>query len=483
MKAEFLLARSQLQFSAAVGFLLVLLSGFIFSDMFLGSSEDSIAQTKARVAEVLESLVEYERHDGLNNLIRLINERRVWGGDDALFVSIKHPSGATILHTSNDVSAREAWAVAASSIRSRTVGIGWFVRHVYVATSPLKAGTLLVGLSETNEAQRRDWLFTGFLVSLAAAVALVWVLVVLLSMKSRKYVDEMKSILYAFAAGEVERRVMIPSVNTPLADLAHAINASLDYSRTLIQNLNNTSSDIAHNLKKPLTRLRQRLELASKCEAGNPEFSAKVDEGIQEIDSLVAMFEALLNFGQLQSGDWRSRFVDVDMGALLAQISDIYEPIAADHGHKLVSYVSMDRVRPVRGARELLMEMIVNLLENAIQYCPSGTTIHLGMEQRAKGLDVVVCDNGPGVPVSEIENLFRRFYRLEASRDKPGHGLGIPFAVAIAELHGGRIELSDNKPGLHVLIHFPNVPETPRPQPSLRLRSVYVVKGLTKRWT
>jgi signal transduction histidine kinase len=290
----------------------------------------------------------------------------------------------------------------------------------------------------------------------------------------------MEATLFAFAPGDVERRVGIPSVDAPLADLAQAINGSLDYSRTLIQNLNNTSSDIAHNLKKPLTRLRQRLEVASKCEAGNPEFSGKIDEGIREIDSLVAMFEALLNFGQLQSGDWRSRFVDVDMPALLTHIIDVYDPIIADHGLRLEAFISRGRVRPVRGDRELLMEMIVNFLENSIQYCPEGTTLRIDMHQGVDGLNISVSDNGPGVPTLEIENLLQRFYRLEVARDKPGHGLGIPFAVAIADLHGARIELSDNKPGLNVFIHFPNVPDTRRPQLGLRLRSGYVVKDLSR---
>lgn len=293
-------------------------------------------------------------------------------------------------------------------------------------------------------------------------------------------VDEMKSTLFAFAEGDVERRVMLSSVSSPLTDLARATNAALDYSRTLIQHLNNVSSDIAHNLKKPLTRLRQRLELASRCEAGNPEFQGKIDEGMQEIDSLVAMFEALLNFAQLQSGDWRTRFVDIDMAALMAHIIDIYEPIVTDHGHRLEASILTDRIRPVSGDRELLMEMIVNFLENAIQYCPIGTTIRLDLRQGVDGLNVTISDNGPGVPASEIENLFQRFYRLEVSREKPGHGLGIPFAVAIAELHGARIELSDNNPGLNVFIHFPNVPQPRRPL-GLRLRSAYVVKGLTKR--
>lgn len=480
MKAEFQFTRRQLLILVSVGVFIIVCCSLIFSNFFLGSNRALVERTEKRVAHVLETLVAYERQHGLKKLIELAQDRKLWGEREDPFLSIKHVTGITILHTSNLVPPQEAWRAASRSIRSFIVGRGLFTRRVHVATAPLTSGTLLVGQSEVSAAQTRDMLFVAFVLLLAAALSVAWFAAALLSRQSRKSVEEMKAALFAFAAGDVERRVMIPSVDTPLADLAQAINGSLGYSRTLIENLNNTSSDIAHNLKKPLTRLRQRLELASKCEAGNPEFSGKIDECIQEIDALVAMFEALLNFGQLQSGDWRLRFVDVDMVALLTHIIDIYEPIIADHGLKLEASIPQSHVYPVRGDRELLMEMIVNFLENAIQYCPSGTTLRIDMLQCADGLGITVSDNGPGVPASEIENLFQRFYRLEASRDKPGYGLGIPFAVAIAELHGARIELSDNKPGLKVFIHFPNIPDTKRPRLGLRLRSAYVVKGLTK---
>ena len=132
------------------------------------------------------------------------------------------------------------------------------------------------------------------------------------------------------------------------------------------------------------------------------------------------------------------------------------------------------RVLPISGDRELLMEMIVNFVENAIQYCPSGTTIRLALRQHRTGIDVIVSDNGPGVPEAEIHHLFERFYRLEGSAKNSGHGLGIPFADAIATLHGAQIEIGDNKPGLNVVIHFPNDPIS-RSQLGLRLRSGYAI--------
>lgn len=475
MKPDFPLTRFQVQIVAAAGLLLIVSFSLVFSGFFLGSHQELASRTRARVARVLDSLVAYEQRHGLDALVSFAKEQAAWHDPDAPFVSIRGPAGETILHTSSEVTAQAAWSAAELSIRSRAVGWGLSMRLLHVASAPLAKGQLLVGLSEVKAAQARDQAIIGFAVLLAAALALILLGAVLLSRRSRDRVDEMTSTLFAFAAGDVDRRVPMSGHADRLSDLALAINGSLDYAQRLLRNLNHMSADIAHNLKKPLTRLRQRLELVSKCEVGNAELSRKIDEGIQEIDSLVVIFEALLNIGQLQSGDRRSRFVDVDMPALLAHIADVYEPIVTDHGHHLEASIATEGVRPVRGDRELLMEMIVNFVENAIQYCPSGTTIRLGLRRLRTGLDVIVSDNGPGVPASEIQNLFERFYRLEGSRTKPGHGLGIPFAVAIAELHGAHVEISDNRPGLNVIIHFPNDPAR-RSQLGLRRRSGYVIR-------
>lgn len=474
MKPELPLTRFDVQFIAATAVLLVVGFSVIFSWVFVESDEELTARTQARVARVLDSLVAYEKQHGIDALVRFVEAGAAWHEPDAPFVSIKKPDGGTRLHTSTEVTAEAAWAASRLSIRSVPAGWGLSTRLLHVASAPLSEGQLLVGQSEVKAEKARDRAIIGFALLSLAALALMLLVGILLSGRSRGRVDEMTSTLFAFASGDVDRRVPMSGQSDRLSDLALAVNGSLDYSQRLLWSLNYMSADIAHNLKKPLTRLRQRLELVSKCEFANSDLSRKIDEGIEEIDGLVVIFEALLNIGQLQSGDRRSRFVDVDISALIAHIADVYEPIISDHGHRLEVSFPTQRVHSIRGDRELLMEMIVNFLENAIQYCPSGTTIKLGLHQHRTGIDVTVCDNGPGVPEAEIQHLFERFYRLEGSGKKSGHGLGIPFADAIATLHGAQIEIGDNNPGLSVVIHFPNDPIS-RSQLGLRLRSGYAI--------
>jgi len=472
MKPDLPLTRFHVKIIGAVGLLLVLGFSLLFSCFFIESHEDLTTRTQARVDRVLDALAAYEKRHGLDALIGFVEAEPAWVDPDPPFVSIRGPNGENRLHTSAEVTPDAAWGAAKLSIRSLPVGWGLSKRFVHVASAPLSEGQLLVGLSEAKAAQAHDRAIIGFAVLMLTGLVLMFLVGLLLSGRARSRVNEMTSTLFDFVSGSTDRRVPMSGHSDRLSDLALAINGTLDYAQRLLWNLNYMSADIAHNLKKPLTRLRQRLELVSKCEYGSEDLPRKIDEGIQDIDSLVVIFEALLNIGQLQSGDRRSRFVDVDLPALLHHIAEIYEPIIADHGGELEVCITSQTVRRISGDRELLLEMIVNFVENAIQYCPEGTVIQLALRQLRTGLEVIIADNGPGVPPSEIEHLFERFYRLESARVTSGHGLGIPFAVAIAELHGAYIEIVDNNPGLRVIINFPNDPFT-HSQLGLRLRSGY----------
>lgn len=475
MKHDLPFTRFDIQFIAAATVVVVVGFSLIFSWVFVASHDTLAARVKVRVSNVLDALVDYEKQNGLDALVGFVKSSAAWHDPDAPFVSIKAPNGAVQLHTSEEVQPETAWATADLSIRSTPLGWGLSTRRLHVASAPLAGGAqLLVGQSEVKVLGLRDRAIIGFALLCFAALVLMLFLGILLSSRSRGQLDDMTSTLFAFASGNVDRRVCMWGHTDRISDLALAINNTLDYAQRLLWNLNYMAADIAHNLKKPLTRLRQRLELVSQCEFANSDLSRKIDDGIEEIDGLVSIFEALLNIGLLQSGDRRSRFVDVDMPGLIAHIADVYEPIIADHGHQLDVSLPRQHVAPISGDRELLMEMIVNFVENAIQYCPSGTTIQLALRQDRAGIDVIISDNGPGVPADEIQNLFERFYRLEESPKKSGHGLGIPFADAIATLHGAQIEIRENNPGLNVVIHFPNDPIS-RSQLGLRLRSGYAI--------
>ena len=480
MTVDYFVTRPQFKLAAGVALLFVIVSSFLFSTFVLNSNEEMERHAVTRINRIRDSLVAYEKRWGFDRLLQFVKDTDAWHDDEAL-ISIVDAGDRSVLHTSSEISQPDAWGALGQPHQSLVLGKGFRKHRLFVASSPLSQGRLLVGQSDRKASVYRNLLLTSFALLNATAMASLLLLGMIFSRRSRSRIEAMKSALATFTAGDFDCRINFPGPVDALYELAYAINASLEHTKVLVQNLNYTSSDIAHNLKKPMTRLRQRLELASNGDLGRMEFKRKIEGALEEINSLIATFEALLNIGQLQSGDMRSRFVDVDITALLTQIIEIYEPMIVDSGHYLETALPAKPVGTVRGDRELLMEMFVNFVENSILHCQSGTTIRIGLQRVKGGINVVISDNGPGVPSSEVENLYRRFYRLDASRAKPGHGLGVPCSVAIAELHGAVVEFGDNKPGLAVTIYFRTDPAAETPQLGLRMRSGLRVIPVSKR--
>jgi signal transduction histidine kinase len=136
----------------------------------------------------------------------------------------------------------------------------------------------------------------------------------------------------------------------------------------------------------------------------------------------------------------------LSLSDLLNRIYEMYRPVAEDHGHVLQRNIR--EAVNVRGDAELLTQLFVNVVENALRHTPTGTSIVIALETSADAAIARVCDNGPGIDVDEREKVFGRFYRVTTSRTAPGNGLGLALVAAIAKLHQARIELSDNSPGL-----------------------------------
>jgi signal transduction histidine kinase len=275
---------------------------------------------------------------------------------------------------------------------------------------------------------------------------------VYLSGRAQRRIDDIANTLTAAASGDLACRIATSTAGDDLDQVAHKINAMLAQLQRLIQNVNQASTDIAHDLKKPLSRLRERLELATEKASEAKDFQETVQAAIVDVDSIVATFEALLNISQLQAGDRRARFTDVDLKTILSDVIDLFGPVVEDAGARLTHNLSPAKIR---GDRELLVQLFANLVENALRHCPKGVAISLTLESVPQGFVACVADNGPGIPEAERDNVFRRFYRLESARSSEGHGLGLSLVAAIADLHGATVVLGENHPGLSISLTIP----------------------------
>lgn len=254
--------------------------------------------------------------------------------------------------------------------------------------------------------------------------------------------------------GRLTERVPVRGTNDEFDRLATNLNAMLDRIQALMESMRQVSSDVAHDLRTPLTRLRQQLETALHDASDTEARERAVQRAIEECDQILSTFSALVRIAQIESGSRRAGFAPVDLSALCDSLAETYGAVAEDNRQTLISQLAPG-IHTI-GDRELMTQLFANLIENGIRHTPPGSTIHFSLrEDRGTGPVVRIADNGPGIPPEERQKVFRRFYRLEASRTTPGSGLGLSMVAAIAELHGITVELDDAQPGLAVTLRFP----------------------------
>jgi signal transduction histidine kinase len=254
--------------------------------------------------------------------------------------------------------------------------------------------------------------------------------------------------------GDLARRIPATGAGDDFDRLVGNLNRMLDRITSLMEAVRQVSDNIAHDLRTPLTRLRSRLELA-RAQQGRDEAEARagIEQAIEEADSLLATFQALLRIARIEAEQRREGFAPVDLGQLLADVAELYEPVAAEKGQR----VDLAIVPPtlVEGDRDLLFQAVANLVDNAIKHTPAGTRIVLGLAPAGALVELYVADSGPGIPPDQHERVFDRFHRLESSRSTPGSGLGLSLVRAVARLHAATIRLADNGPGLRVSLLLP----------------------------
>ncbi len=252
--------------------------------------------------------------------------------------------------------------------------------------------------------------------------------------------------------GKLDRRIALSGTGDEFDELAIQLNAMIAGIEDLTQNIQTVSAGIAHDLRTPLTRLRNRLAALEADPETTPPQGAAIASMMAELDGLLGVFEALLRIAQIDSGTRRATFVAVDLSALLDGLAETYRPVAAEADKQLSSDIAAG-VR-VTGDPGLLTQLVVNLIENAIEHTPAGARLGLQLSNDAGGAVLRVTDDGPGIAAGDRERAFERFYRADRSRSSKGHGLGLALVRAIAKLHAIDISLGDAAPGLAVDLRF-----------------------------
>jgi signal transduction histidine kinase len=306
---------------------------------------------------------------------------------------------------------------------------------------------LLVGRDVARFAPLARHFWTG----LGGAVAVLSIVGVLGGVLIRQAIlvriNSIRQTVLAIVQGDLSHRLPTRSSGDELDTLSHTINGMLDQIEQLIHGIRDVSNSIAHDLRTPLAELRSRLEELSLTRPSNEETFAEIDGAVADVDRVIRIFNALLRLAEIDTGTRRSGFVQVNANELAAEVVEFYLP-AAEIKDVTLSFVSAGPVS-VSGDPTLLAQAVGNLIDNALKYTGASGSVKVEVLNRADGaVEIAVSDDGPGIPDTEKPKVAQRFYRGDTSRGTPGVGLGLSVVQAVAKLHGGTLELTDNHPGL-----------------------------------
>jgi signal transduction histidine kinase len=401
-------------------------------------------QFDARIRSESAALVQEFQVEGLTGVVEAVHERDRTPG--SLDYGVQGPGGQPLAGRLANIKTALGWSVMSEN-GAKT---GEPIRMLAVA---LPNGYRLVVGDDQERIEALDgavlrgfgWAFAGVVIlGVAGGYAL--------SGDVHRRLAAISGTAEAIIDGDLTRRVPVRGSDDDLDRLALTFNRMLDRIAALMESLKQVSSDIAHDMRTPLTRLRQRLEagLAAPAERGQA-----MEGALADLDAILDTFAALLRIAQIESGARRAAFQPVDISAIARTVVDAFAPSAEDARQSL----TLNAASPLAldGDPELLTQMLVNLVENALRHTGQGARIEVAVIRRGSGALLSVTDNGPGVPEAERERLFDRFYRLERSRSTPGSGLGLALVAAVARLHGAEVMLADAGPGLAAQVLFPQV--------------------------
>ena len=327
---------------------------------------------------------------------------------------------------------------------------------------PVTGGRLVVAQTREQIVEMGELFMTVFLVGLLPTLAMASAAGLTVARRARNRVEAIRATLAQLTSGDLAAR--IPEVTDEPEDLeqiGRAVNRMAAAQAAQTASLRQVSADIAHDLKMPIQRVAILMERLNEKTALTDDQKEIVDAALAETDRIVRTFQSLLQIAQIEGGAVCDRFVSTDLQEVARDVVEIYGLDAEASGRTLRLDVAGAGPFDVRGDRQLLSQILANLVENGLRHVPGGGCIAVTVARERSHIVLTVADDGPGIPASEREHVLRRLYRLERSRTTEGSGLGLSLVAAIAGLHDAKLSLGDASPGLVVRIAFPAIERDP----------------------
>jgi signal transduction histidine kinase len=443
--------------------LVVVLLGFVYlktkgdltmrSDRVIASQMDAFAalSPERRLDAINDHLKQDPRRVQLAGLLGS-NGRRIAGNLESLPADLK---------TDNAVQ---------SAVVDRVDESGRQKQAVRLIVRSLPNGDLLVigrNVDEVGEIARV--VSQALALGLVPAVLLCLAVGVALSARIRGRIVEVNVRVQRIVAGDLRERLPRQKTEDSFSTLAMIVNGMLDEMETLIRTLAGLGNDIAHDLRTPLTRARLTLERGRTSANTLEQLQTVADKAIEGIDQSLSIITAILRLAEIENSQRSAAFGKVELADLIREVGDMYEPVAADKGIFLI--INSPHELCVHGDRDLLIEAVANLVDNAVKFTPAGGRVEIGLFRSAGENIVRVKDTGSGISEREREAVLRRFYRSDKTKHTSGLGLGLNLVAAIVKLHGFRFKIIPG-PGCVVEIACTYAPTCREQQEPARINSL-----------
>jgi signal transduction histidine kinase len=289
------------------------------------------------------------------------------------------------------------------------------------------------------------------------AISLIFVLAVaagvLVTRRTVGRIEAINATTRAIMQSGLGKRIPIHGTRDEWDQLTENLNSMLGRIEGLMREVKQVTDNVAHDLRTPLTRMRGRLEQACIRARNADDDQALISDILADLDGVLRMFASLLRISEIETGDRRADFRPVNLTQVAGEVVELFDAASEESGGRLS--IVADGQALVAGDRDLLFDAISNLVDNAIKHGREAGQVSVEVARIDRSSVISVADDGPGIPTDKRSHVLKHFYRLERSRGIPGNGLGLSVVDAVARLHGARIEMLDNSPGLKIRMRFP----------------------------
>lgn len=406
-------------------------------------------QTDRTIETEVMGLAEQYRSLRLRGLVRVIRER----------IDAAPDSGAIYLFADRNYRPLAGNLDRWPELASREDGWYSFQHRTQRGEVPARArayvlpeGLVLLVGREIADLDRTSAIFLNAL-AWGGGIAFVLSLLggLLMSSSVLRRVEQINETTRRIISGDLSGRIETRGTGDEFDELADNLNRMLEEIERLMDSVRHVGDSIAHDLRTPLTRVHNALEEAARLGDAN-EVRERIESALADADGLLRTFSALLRIAHIESGSYAGDQQRVSLRALVDDAVELYQALADESRITLVAKCTTDG--DVWGDRDLLFQLLVNLIDNAVKYTPDGGRVDVELEERATSVALCVADSGAGIPAALRERVVDRFYRLDSSRNAPGNGLGLSLVHAVAKYHGAALSLGDNHPGLRAELCF-----------------------------